>query len=385
MFRVLLGMVRPRRVDDVWAAGHLCHCPTLARLLSRDSYYAIHTYANVDICDLLAACNGRWSSQWEWGGAAAGDETIVPHKGKKAGHMRQFIPRKPHSTGLKLYVLADAAQNYVSDVYFYTGRRGNLRKNSPHAGSLTAAGIVHRWVDLLPPTVVLVCDSFFGSHATARALVDRQHPFLLLTKRDEYGVQEAGVATPPGSTSHAVFKDGGYELFVYKNPRVGHKPPRVVPLLSNCVFPEGGTVHARGYTLPAVVQVYRQLAGGVDTSNQMALQHRELGRFVNWAKAVRAFLLRYAVVNCHTVARLSGVAPADIPLWDFQFRMVEAFFPTIPIGPGNPVHCPEPSPVRTRCAACGTVARTRCCSCGVQLHARMHADHHPHPRALGVR
>ena len=50
---------------------------------------------------------------------------MVPHKGIRAGPLRVFIARKPHSTGIKLYCLADATSGYVVDMYLYTGRRGN--------------------------------------------------------------------------------------------------------------------------------------------------------------------------------------------------------------------------------------------------------------------
>ena len=35
---------------------------------------------------------------------------MVPHKGIRAGPLRMFIARKPHSTGIKLYCLADATR-----------------------------------------------------------------------------------------------------------------------------------------------------------------------------------------------------------------------------------------------------------------------------------
>ena len=36
--------------------------------------------------------------------------------------MRMFIPRKPHVTGVKLYVLADSAAPYVVDMYMLLGQ-----------------------------------------------------------------------------------------------------------------------------------------------------------------------------------------------------------------------------------------------------------------------
>ena len=45
----------------------------------------------------------------------------MPHKGIRAGPLRMFIARKPHSTGIKLYCLADATSGYVVDMYTCTG------------------------------------------------------------------------------------------------------------------------------------------------------------------------------------------------------------------------------------------------------------------------
>ena len=40
-------------------------------------------------------------------GAVCGDEAIVPHTSGRCMGLRQYIARKPHATGIKLYVLAD--------------------------------------------------------------------------------------------------------------------------------------------------------------------------------------------------------------------------------------------------------------------------------------
>ena len=84
LFRVMLGMWRPRRVDDVWHPTALCAHKGLASLLTREEYYKIHRLSNCGTAELLEAVNAHWSSLWVWGWAAAGDESIVPHKGKRA-------------------------------------------------------------------------------------------------------------------------------------------------------------------------------------------------------------------------------------------------------------------------------------------------------------
>ena len=65
--------------------------------------------------------------------------------------LRQYIARKPHSTGIKLYVLCDNTYGYVFDVYLYTGRRGRIRRTSTCARNLDAKGIMRCWALQVPP------------------------------------------------------------------------------------------------------------------------------------------------------------------------------------------------------------------------------------------
>ena len=194
--------------------------------------------------------------------------------------MRQFIPRTPHSTGVRLYVLADAVEPYVTNVYLYVGARGQLRRASTVQGNMNAHQIVNYWADVLPEGTILVADSFFCGHEAAKGLAARGTPFLMLYKCDERGVSEAGEVPEEGGLVTAKVSTANYTLQFYKNPRVGHKPPRVVSLLSNCGFPQEVVVHKKGgYKMPANIRCYCALVGGVDTTNQLALHHRETGRF----------------------------------------------------------------------------------------------------------
>ena len=121
MFCILLGMWRPRRVDDIWVAGPMCYHRGPAALLSRREYCAIHKEANVPITHMLHDINETWRNIWVFSAAATGHETIIPHKGKRAGPLRQFTPRKPRGTGVKFYVLPDAVHPFVTNVFLYVG------------------------------------------------------------------------------------------------------------------------------------------------------------------------------------------------------------------------------------------------------------------------
>ena len=188
--------------------------------------------------------------------------------------------------------------------------------------------------------------------------------FLFLCKRDQEGVSLAGDSMRPSIAAEAYVKGGKYSLHVYKNPKVGSKPPRVVPFLSNCVFDNEWVRHRGGYELPPVVAAYGQLANGVDSANQMALEHRETGRFKSWTRALRAFLFRYAIVNTFTVCRLQGLIPKKKSLWDFQWDILEKF-----VSPGHAVHTPVLVDTRGTCKVCKGRTWFKCAHCDVHLHS----------------
>ena len=84
------------------------------------------------------------------------------------------------------------------------------------------------WAGLLPTRTILCADSFFGSHELARDLAAARHAFLMMTKRSTYGVDMARELLGQGQTATCTVDDARYAMVVFKNPKVGHKPPRVV-------------------------------------------------------------------------------------------------------------------------------------------------------------
>ena len=177
-------------------------------------------------------------------------------------------------------------------MFLYCSKHGVVRRANPGVtGQLTRTEVVGRWTTQIPAMVALYVDSSFGSYATAKACASQNTPFLFLTKRDEFGVYTMGHGIRPGHVSKATHRCGRYSMAVYKNPKVGSQPPRVVPLLTNCTFENWWWCLGRA-EIPCEIGAYRQLAGGADTATQVALQQREVGRFHSRSKALRACLLR---------------------------------------------------------------------------------------------
>ena len=121
-------------------------------------------------------------------------------------------------------------------MYLYCGAAKNEVdiEESLYAGHMQPAEVVQLWSDVMPSDSVLVADTYFGSHEVAATLADQKRPFLMPTKRSELGVEEASAGLRPGETNSVVNVEHGYSLTVFKNPKVGKKPARCVPFLTNC-------------------------------------------------------------------------------------------------------------------------------------------------------
>ena len=167
-FRIGLGMLQLRRIDDVWDKESMHYNVYMAELLpSRRNFYVVQRLADPDADALIELCAVHWQGGWELGDVVCRDETVVPHKGLFV--IRQFIPRKPHSTGVKLYALCDTQSHYIWHVYLYRGAASHvvLESGGRFAGHYNAFEIVQLWNDETPRGKVLVADSFFGSHDAA--------------------------------------------------------------------------------------------------------------------------------------------------------------------------------------------------------------------------
>ena len=123
--------------------------------------------------------------------------------------------------------------------------------------------------------------------------------------------------------ARAIVADKNYQLAVYKDPKVGHKPPRLVPLLNTCWYGEEVPKDRRGNPLRPVVACDWEFFRAVDGANQMALQMRQLGRQMTWSHAVRALMVRYAAGNAFATAKALGLVDEKTTMWEVQWDILK--------------------------------------------------------------
>ena len=51
------------------------------------------------------------------------DEAMIPFKGRST--LKQYMPQKPVKRGIKVWMLADTTNGYVTSLEVYTGKKGN--------------------------------------------------------------------------------------------------------------------------------------------------------------------------------------------------------------------------------------------------------------------
>ena len=182
-----------------------------------------------------------------------------------------------------------------------------------------------------------------------------------------YGVDKAGQLLAQGQTATCTVDNARYAMVVFKNPKVGHKPPRAMPMLTNVHFPQAEPVHRHnGNEVNPVVASYRHSSRVADRVNQMALQLPQMGRQMTRSHAVRAFVLWYAVVNAYTTCRSLWGARTGT-MFDLQCDLMRRRFCKVAVR--KPIKVPVRMPGRRVCNDCSwSKTHYVCGGCGKCYH-----------------
>ena len=106
----------------------------------------------------------------------------------------------------------------------------------------------------------------------------------------------------------------------------------------------------------------------------MALEMRHMGHQMTWWHAVRAFVLRYAVVNAYATCWSLGGAQMGT-MFESQWDLIRRRFCKDAVA--KPIHVPVRMPGRPVCTHCNR-GKTHyiCCACGKWYHVGFFAVAH---------
>jgi len=107
------------------------------------------------------------------------DEGMIPFLGRVI--FRQYVPRKPSSTGIKYWILVDE-RGYLWLFKVYTGAKRRKRKKKEKEKFL-ATNVVLEFEEQLPPgPYKFIMDNFFGSEDLGNILHSRGRKFVMNCK-----------------------------------------------------------------------------------------------------------------------------------------------------------------------------------------------------------
>ena len=141
---IITGIVRLPKLPMYWETSHpLCTLPGFSSVMSRDRFLHIMRYLHVNdeavgnpdndklykVREFITHVNENFGTKYTMGCQISIDESLIPFKGRLS--FRQFIPSKRARFGIKCWVLADAANSFVSRFCVYTGREENAAPDVP--------------------------------------------------------------------------------------------------------------------------------------------------------------------------------------------------------------------------------------------------------------
>ena len=139
-FMILMGIIHVPSIYDYWKKDEVFHYSPVASRISRYRFFELHR------C-LHFADNSILSPPGDPGYDKLGKikpvidrlrevfrtvycphknvsvDEAIPFKGRST--MKQYMPLKPINRGIKVWVMSDAINGYVSEFDVYTGRKGN--------------------------------------------------------------------------------------------------------------------------------------------------------------------------------------------------------------------------------------------------------------------
>jgi len=265
------------------------------------------------------------------------DEQIIPFKGRSG--LKQYLPKKPHKWGYKVYVLS-STNGFSYDFELYTGKLDNqLEPGEPDCGA--SGNVVIRLSRGIPlnKNHKLYFDNYFCSPSLQLYLAGRGIHSLGTVRPNRIGLAQCNIP------SEKVMKQRGRGTFIEKSTTVDSTSlslvswydNRVVNFLSTFVGSLPSTEVRRwskaenafiNVPCPNIVQVYNRHMGGVDLLDSLIGLYRSRLRSKKWYLRIFFHLIDMMIVNAwilYRECRRHNPALKSMRLHDFKSDVAAVF------------------------------------------------------------
>uniref|UniRef100_H2Y7T8 PiggyBac transposable element-derived protein domain-containing protein n=1 Tax=Ciona savignyi TaxID=51511 RepID=H2Y7T8_CIOSA len=313
------------------------------------------------------------------------DEQIIPFTGRCPS--RQFVPRKPNPTGLKVFVLASAS-GIVLDFEMYQGERTFSSKQFMGKKAGQGVGAILRLSESLSSGHRLFCDRFFTTIELIQELQKRgiymtgtvaKRHILSLNFSSDKAMKDQG----RGASEQVVSGDDCSVIKWYDNKPI---------FIASSIFGVEPNVVQRWskkdkqyvrVSRPAAIGAYNKSMGGVDMCDRLISYHRISSRTQKWPVRCMMHFTDLALSNCWLLFK--KYVSKQIDLLDFRMSVgltaiemanqeeqdsssTEKFTVT------SPIIVDRPNAARCKRKGCVGKTRTMCEKCKVYLCLQPHRN-----------
>ncbi|CAK1585347.1 unnamed protein product [Parnassius mnemosyne] len=270
--------------------------------------------------------------------AFAIDEMIIPYKGKKAGHRKQYNPKKPHKWGFKFLVRAGSS-GMVYDFFPYDGSNTfqdtqftEWEENYLGVGGKT---VIRLCKTISNPTL---CTVYFDNWFTSLE--------LLYHLRNEWGVLSLGTIRKDRLRNCCLSSDkvmkkkgrGTYEVMCDNDKKIAVTKwvdNQCIHIASSFCAEDPVTTIERydkiekkriSVPCPKVIKVYNAHMGGVDIADMLTALYRIHMKTRRWYISIFAQVLDIALNNSWLLHRrdCSQLTEKSLPLKKFRMQVALA-------------------------------------------------------------
>jgi hypothetical protein len=287
--------------------------PFIQEMFSRQRWNLLLTMIHIEDPDNFEADNPLWrvstvteainkniKKLWNPGEILVVDEGMIPFNGRT--RLRQYIPRKPHSNGIKYWALVDN-YGFLYSFDIYAG------KKAMKGATKTSLGlkVVLMFEQQVPRgNYLFITDSYFTSISLMDRLSERNRRCLTTARTDRTAIMKALASTHESWGKGTVewasnCEDDAIVALVWKDSAL-------VGYFTNCFSPTDppvtrnlrsrwNTSVVRTTILPRLCSVYRDWYHMVDVFNNCQVSHTPHHRTARWTFACFLAFIKFGVVN----------------------------------------------------------------------------------------
>ncbi|XP_039298151.1 piggyBac transposable element-derived protein 4-like [Nilaparvata lugens] len=335
-----MGLKKQPTIYSYWWTSSSQHIPYFSRMFTRNRFQAILQFfhmvdttqipksgdPNYNPCarfePLVDHVNRLFRNYFIPGKNISIDESIIALKAHT--QLKQYMPKKHHRWGIKLWMLCDSIEHYCYNFFVYRGAKGNdkniIRKQGlGHYVLMKLMGMGN----LLNKGYHVFIDNLFSSLKLAKELYSKNTAMTGTIRVNRKGIPKD--LLPRFEVGKTKYKRKNFMLMVGFREKQFQRN-QVLLLSTDEKAGKTTKTKRRGTQLvtsskPTIIRNYNSFMGGVDGNDQMLCSYMDDRKTIKFWKKVTWSIFNRMILNAYILYKLNTDKPLSRIL--FTVKLVE--------------------------------------------------------------